>query len=200
VAPLLLKNFGKHFARRIEVMMPRVDESFGRVGTDFENLVNLYYQTLHQFAFALTQSEADASDLTQQTFYVWATKGGQLRDASKVKTWLFTTLHRAFLQTRRKRTRFPHYELGQVEAELPELSPVQASRLDTAQLSTALCQMDSSYQEAVTLFYLEDCPYKEIARILGVPLGTVKSRIARGLAQLHRLLAPESRTNSRSCN
>ena len=175
-------------------------ESFRQVGTDFESLVNLHYRKLHQFAFALTQSEADASDLTQQTFYVWATKGGQLRDASKVKTWLFTTLHRAFLQARRRRTRFPHYELGQMEAELPELSPAQASRLDTAQLSRALTQMDRAYQQAVTLFYLEDCPYKEIARILGVPLGTVKSRIARGLAQLHRLLAPESQTDTRSRN
>ena len=171
-----------------------------RVGTDFESLVNLHYHTLHQFAFSLTQCEADASDLTQQTFYVWATKGGQLRDASKVKTWLFTTLHRAFLQTCRKRTRFPHFELGQVEPELPELTPAQANQLDTAQLSKALSQMDRAYQQAVTLFYLEDCPYKEIARILGVPLGTVKSRIARGLAQLHRLLAPESHTATRADN
>jgi RNA polymerase sigma-70 factor (ECF subfamily) len=74
---------------------------------DFESVVAEYYEPLYQFAFSLTRSEADACDLTQQTFYVWATKGHQLRDESKVKTWLFTTLHRAFLENRRKQSRFP---------------------------------------------------------------------------------------------
>src|SRR5437899_5977150 len=78
---------------------------------DFESLVNRYYQPLYQFAFSLTHREAEAGDLTQQTFLVWATKGHQLRDPSKVKTWLFTTLHREFLKTRRRQSRFPHQEL-----------------------------------------------------------------------------------------
>ena len=68
---------------------------------DFEGLVARFYEPLYQFAFSLTRSEADACDLTQQTFYVWATKGHQLRDASKAKMWLFTTLHRDFLNRRR---------------------------------------------------------------------------------------------------
>jgi len=52
------------------------------------------------------------------TFYVLAAKGHQLRDVSKVKTWLFTTLHREFLESRRHQSRFPHFELAQVDAEL----------------------------------------------------------------------------------
>ena len=83
----------------------------------FESLVTRYYGPLYQFAFSLTRTEADASDLTQQTFYIWATKGHQLRDSSKVKTWLFTTLHREFLNMRRKIVRFPHHELSEIEAE-----------------------------------------------------------------------------------
>jgi DNA-directed RNA polymerase specialized sigma24 family protein len=58
---------------------------------DFENLVTLHYEALCRFAFTLTRSEAEASDLTQQTFLTWATKGGPLRDASKAKTWLLLT-------------------------------------------------------------------------------------------------------------
>src|SRR5579862_5271400 len=65
---------------------------------DFQDLVSRFYRPLYQFAFGLCRSEAEACDLTQQTFYVWATKGHQLRDASKVKTWLFTTLHHEFLK------------------------------------------------------------------------------------------------------
>lgn len=156
---------------------------------EFESVVATFYEPLYQFAFSLTRTEADACDLTQQTFYVWATKGHQLRDASKVKTWLFTTLHRAFLESRRKQTRFPHLELSEVPLELPALSPSLVNQLDSAQVLNALAQVDEVYQAPVALFYLEDCSYKEIADILGVPIGTVKSRMARGIAQLQKILA-----------
>ena len=157
--------------------------------SDFESLVVRFYQPLYQFAFSLTRAEADACDLTQQTFYVWATKGHQLRDKSKVKTWLFTTLHRAFLESRRRQTRFPHYELSEVPLELPVLLPDSINKLDSAQVLDALARVDEIYQAPVTLFYLEDCSYKEIAEILEVPIGTVKSRMARGIGQLHSLLS-----------
>jgi RNA polymerase sigma-70 factor (ECF subfamily) len=160
------------------------------VSLDFESLVAQYYRPLYQFAFSLTQVEAEACDLTQQTFYVWATKGHQLRDETKVKSWLFTTLHREFLETRRRQTRFPHFELSQVDSELPTLAPARVNQLDSAQVLQSLAHVDQVYQAPVALFYLEEYSYKEIAEILEVPMGTVKSRIARGLAQLQRFLAP----------
>jgi RNA polymerase sigma-70 factor (ECF subfamily) len=159
------------------------------VDLDFESLVARYYGSLYQFAFSLTQTEADACDLTQETFYIWATKGHQLRDKSKVKSWLFTTLHREFLESRRKQTRFPHYELSQMDGELPPVSPVRVNQLDSGQVLQALAQVDEVYQAPVALFYLEECSYKEIAEILEVPMGTVKSRIARGIGQLQKSLA-----------
>jgi RNA polymerase sigma-70 factor, ECF subfamily len=165
--------------------------------SDFESLVARFYQPLYQFAFSLTRAEADACDLTQQTFYVWATKGHQLRDPSKVKTWLFTTLHRVFLEGRRRQTRFPHYELSEVSLELPTLPPDTISQLDAAQVLEALGKVDTAYQAPVALFYLEDCSYKEIAEILNVPIGTVKSRMSRGIAQLHTLLSSGSATKKK---
>ena len=155
----------------------------------FESLVERYYAPLYQFAFSLTRAEADACDLTQQTFTIWAAKGQQLRDISKVKTWLFTTLHREFLESRRRLTRFPHLELDAAAAELPTVSPPAMSRLDAAQVLDALTHVDDVYQAPVALFYLQDCSYNEMAEILGVPLGTVKSRLARGIGQLQHLLA-----------
>jgi RNA polymerase sigma factor (sigma-70 family) len=160
-------------------------------GVDFENLVACHYKSLYQFAFSLARAEADACDLTQQTFYIWATKGHQLRDVSKVKTWLFTTLHREFLEMRRRQTRFPHVELEGAAAELPVVSPAMVNRLDTTQILAAVARMAEIYQAPVALFYLQDCSYNEIAEILGVPLGTVKSRLSRGLGQLQQLLADE---------
>jgi len=157
-------------------------------GLDFERLVACYYEPLYQFAFSLARNESDACDLTQQTFCIWAAKGHQLRDATKVKTWLFTTLHREFLAGRRKQTRFPHFDLEHAAGELPVVAPVTVNRLDSAQVLEALARLDEIYQAPVALFYLQDCSYNEIAEVLDVPLGTVKSRLVRGLGRLHQLL------------
>ena len=158
-------------------------------GLDFDSVVARFYEPLYQFAFSLTHSEADACDLTQETFYVWATKGHQLRDDSKVKTWLFTTLHRQFLQSRRRYTRFPHEELEAVAVQLPTVLPVAARQIDGRQVLAALQHVEEVYRAPLALFYLEDTAYKDIAGILEIPLGTVKSRIARGIAQLQKILA-----------
>jgi RNA polymerase sigma factor (sigma-70 family) len=167
-------------------------------GLDFENLVSCHYQSLYQFAFSLTRDEADACDLTQQTFCIWAAKGHQLRDESKVKTWLFTTLHREFLGTRRKQTRFPHVELDQAAAELPTVPAISLNQLDVGQVLTALARLDEIYRAPVALFYLQDHSYLEIAEILAVPIGTVKSRLARGLDRLHEFLTGKTATGAPS--
>lgn len=145
---------------------------------------------------SLTHDESDARDLTQHTFYTWAAKGHQLRDISKAKTWLYTTLHRAFLQSRRRQTRFPHHELDEVSPRLPVIEPDFVKRTDCSLVLPALGKVDDVFRGAVALFYLEDCSYKEIAAILDVPVGTVKSRIARGLAQLREILLPDKNAES----
>ncbi len=123
----------------------------------FESVVARYYEPLYKFAFSLARTEADACDLTQQTFYIWATKSHQLIDITKTKTWLFTTLHRTFLQKRRRETRFPHSELDEADVDLPYTMPVVANDLDAGQALYALSQVDEIYQAPVALFYLEDC-------------------------------------------
>ncbi len=162
--------------------------------TDFESLVNTFYPALYRFAFSLTRMESDARDLTQETFYIWAVKGHQLHDARKVKSWLFTTLHREYLGRRRKMIRFPQLELAQAEDELPEIPARSVEHLDGALVLEALARLDEVFQGPVALFYLEDYTYPEIAEILQIPLGTVKSRISRGIAHLQRLIhVPERR-------
>ena len=163
-----------------------------RDGLDFQSLVDLHYAALYRFAMSLTNTEHDASDLVQETFLTWAEKGHQLQDAAKVKPWLFTTLHRGFLAARRRSTRFPHLELTEADAELPHIEPELVNRLDAQEIVVLLGQVDAQFQAAVALFYLEDYSYPEIAAILEVPLGTVKSRIARGLIQLRALVLRKS--------
>ena len=162
----------------------------------FEAIVCEHYEPLFRFAMSLTRAESDAGDLTQQTFHVWATKGHQLSDISKVKTWLFTTLHREFLKARRKHGRFSHLLLEEVADQLPVLSTEAANHADWREVLLALAKLDEIYQAPVALFYLDDHSYKDIALILDVPLGTVKSRIARGIGQLREILSDGSRDSS----
>ena len=124
---------------------------------------------------------------SSRPFLTWVTKGHQLQDPSKVKSWLFTTLHRPFLESQRRLVRFPHLEITAADSELPPIEPDMVNHLDAQAVLELLAQVDPQYRGPVALFYLEDYSYNEIAGVLEVPLGTVKSRIARGLAQLKTL-------------
>jgi RNA polymerase sigma-70 factor, ECF subfamily len=158
---------------------------------DFESLVSLHYVSLYRFALSLTRKESDASDLTQQTFYVWASKGHQLEDPAKVKSWLFTTLYREFLQWQRKETRFVHEEIDETSVDFPSVDASAVQHLEAHDAVHLLEQLDETFQAPVALFYLEDYAYREIAEILSIPLGTVKSRIARGIGQLQAMIAKQ---------
>lgn len=179
-------------------MAPTHSESGASGELDFEQLVERHYAALYRFALSLTRAESEAADLTQEAFHLWAMKGRQLRDPTRVKTWLFTTLHRLVLGTQRRRTRFPHHHLESVEQELPAVGADLVSRLDGQTVLELLSRVDDVFQAPVALFYLEDLSYKEIADVLGVPLGTVKSRIARGLAQLQALVHHDAADRTRA--
>src|SRR3954467_6007549 len=116
---------------------------------DFEGLVNLYYPSLYRFALSLTRQEGDACDLTQQTFYIWARKGHQLQDQAKVKTWLFTTLHREYLQHRRKFARHADVPLSEAEHEFPEPPRPTQAKADGAAVLAALARLDETFKAPV---------------------------------------------------
>lgn len=157
-----------------------------------DRVVEQFYQSLYHFALSLARSEVMAADLTQETYYLWAAKGHQLRDTTKVKSWLFTTLHREFLRRQRHAVRFPHHETSQVEDELPVVASTIINDLDAAAVMQALQRVDEHYRVPLAMFYLEDFSYNEIAEALELPAGTVMSRLARGKAQLRALLGEAS--------
>jgi RNA polymerase sigma factor (sigma-70 family) len=159
----------------------------------FENLVKLYYSDLYRFGLSLTGNETDAADLTQETFYIWANKGHQLQNAASVKGWLFTTLHREFLKTCRRRNRFSNESVDEHMEDLPNVPADCVERADSQTLLRILGEIAEDFRAPLVLYYMEDLSYKEIADILALPLGTVQSRIARAKIQLLRRL---SETNS----
>lgn len=158
----------------------------------FTQLVDAHYTALYRFALSLAKSPADAGDLVQQTFFIWATKGHGLREASKAKSWLFTTLYREFLHGRRRDARATSLEdLPPGEADIAAEDVDRAAHLDATAVVAALQTVDEVFRAPLTLFYLEDLSYAEIAETLGVPIGTVMSRLSRGKAQLRAALTQE---------
>src|SRR6185436_18799394 len=160
----------------------------------FTQLVDAHYTPLYRFALSLAKNSADAGDLVQQTFFIWATKGHGLREAAKAKAWLFTTLYREFLRGRRRGQRASSIEdlpPGQQDIAAEEVDRV--AKLDAATVMTALQEVDEVFRAPLTLFYLEELSYHEIAEALEVPIGTVMSRLSRGKAQLRASLAREER-------
>jgi RNA polymerase sigma-70 factor, ECF subfamily len=158
---------------------------------DFQQLVDRQYAPLYRFALSLSKSEAEAADLTQQTFFLWATKGDQLRDRSKAKSWLFTTLYREFLGGRRHEVRFPKVELDDAREEEMSIS-TNVNAFDITTVLRTLREVEEPFRAPLTLFYLEQFSYREIADVLEVPIGTVMSRLSRGKTLLRqRLLSKE---------
>lgn len=158
----------------------------------FVQLVDAHYAGLYRFALSLARREADAGDLVQQTFFIWAKSGHQLRETNKAKTWLFTTLYREFLRGRRREQRSQSIEdLPVAEREVAEEPQDQARSMDGRQVVEALQQVDELFRAPLTLFYLQDLSYQEIAQTLDVPIGTVMSRLSRGKAQMRKLLSTQ---------
>ena len=161
---------------------------------DFEQLVHDFYMPLYRFALSLSRQESDAADLTQQTFLLWASKGHQLRDPSKVKTWLFTALYRDFLWRKRQQDRFVESEEVLENAEYQTAVPATlVDQLDAEIVQRALLKLEAIYRAPLTLFYLQQFSYREIATTLEIPIGTVMSRISRGKEHLRRALADRAR-------
>lgn len=156
------------------------------------------YAPLYRFAYSMSGCEATASDLTQQTFYLWATKGHQLQDSSKAKSWLFTTLRREYLQSRRRTSNHPHVELEGASPDLPAVQPEVVRHSSVAEVLRALDEIDEHYRTPLTLFHIQGLSYKEIAEVTETPIGTVMSQISRGRRKITEILQDRTECESES--
>jgi len=157
----------------------------------FEDIVREHYEDVFRFACSLCKVDADAKDLTQQAFLRFARKGEQVRDEKKVKSWLFTVLRNEFIDSQRKKKRFPHVEISPEHEEAAE-SDLPSSRIDGQRALDALHGLPLEFREPLALFFLQGYTYKEIGEILNIPIGTVMSRLSRGKARLKTSLSKPS--------
>jgi len=159
---------------------------------DYEQAVSSFYEPLYGFAYSLSGNENDACELTQETFARLIAKSGQVRDESKVKSWLFTTLYRVFLGWKNRERRLPHFEISSVEHELPSIAAELVDTMEHDAVREALFKIDERYRVPLMLYYLEEHSYEEIAKLLEIPIGTVMSRLSRAKALMRESLAAKS--------
>jgi RNA polymerase sigma-70 factor, ECF subfamily len=155
-----------------------------------------YIDSLYGTALRLTRRPADADDLVQDTYLKAFRAADQFERGTNLKAWLFTILHNTFLNMRRHDVRSPvdvDSETVERAADVmaqdhtPEQLLTRAT-LD-ADLQAALDALPEAFRQAVWLRDVEEFSYAEIARIVGVPIGTVMSRISRGRRLLYDRLA-----------
>jgi RNA polymerase sigma-70 factor (ECF subfamily) len=155
-------------------------------GERFEAEALPHFKALYGTAYRMTRSGADAQDLVQDTLLKAFRAFDSFQPGTNIRAWLFTILHRARMdQLRRLLRRRDTEELSEADAAVPAPQEAVAAGED---LRRALARLPEVFRTAVVLRDLEEFSYQEIAAIMGVPIGTVMSRIHRGRALLRQAL------------
>ena len=156
----------------------------------FEALVSKHQRPLMNFFRRLGVNNNDAEDLAQQTFIKIYRNKGTYRPSAKFTTWLYFVARQVRIDEIRAAARREKIRLAvkaEVEAEeaMPRHAPQFGLRDD---LQSALDRLDEAHRDVVVLGLVQELPYQEVAEILGIPEGTVKSRMHNALKKLREYL------------
>ena len=169
----------------------------------FEREALPWIDDVYRFALSLTRDEADADDLVQETFLRAYRSWHTFQPGSDARRWLFTICRNAFLRSRERERHTVPLEESEAESlagHRMQRELLQAgvgdviTRIDLAPaLTRALDELAEPYRSAVMLVDVEDQSYDAAAEVLGVPIGTVRSRLFRGRRLLQRSLLEYAR-------
>ncbi|MFO0934737.1 MAG: sigma-70 family RNA polymerase sigma factor [Planctomycetota bacterium] len=161
--------------------------------TEFERTALPFLPDCYAFALSLTRDATDAEDLVQETFLRAQRSFDQFEPGTHAKAWLFTILRRLHIDRHRRMKVRPSY---QPEEEMEVLAVARTEEpaaslppgVEPGDVLAALDEVPDPFRLAVRLRDIDGFPYQEIGRILGVPPGTVMSRIHRGRESLKQAL------------
>ena len=169
--------------------------------TRFEQEVLPFLGQLYPAALRMTRNPSDAEDLLQETFAKAYAAFHQFRPGTNLRAWLHRILSNTFINSYRKKRREPIQDLGiefqedwQVGSDplAPPARSAEAEALDRladSDILQALRKLPDEFRVAIYLADIEGYPYREIAEMMGTPIGTVMSRLHRGRAKLRQQLA-----------
>jgi RNA polymerase sigma-70 factor (ECF subfamily) len=157
----------------------------------FATLVERHERRVYNLALRMTGREEDARDATQEAFLTALRKLSSFRGEAAFTTWMHRVTVNACYDLLRKRQRQPMLERSDQDLSPPEPPPAP-DHADTAALSVdvraALLEVPEDFRVVMVLHDVQDLPQDQVAAILGVPVGTVKSRLHRGRVALARAL------------
>src|SRR5215475_15993454 len=169
----------------------------GLENKDFEKLAVPLLDGLYNFACWLTGDADEARDLVQETFLKSLKGFASFRPGTNFRAWMFRILRNTFLTSRTGLSAAPHVSVEEEgeEAILPPETKTPESLYMNASIQTrlqaALERLPLVFREAILLCDVEEMTYQEIAELVGVPVGTVMSRISRGRKLLRGMLAED---------
>ncbi|MGZ5090046.1 MAG: RNA polymerase sigma factor [Burkholderiales bacterium] len=158
---------------------------------DFSARVQELIPRLRRYARALTGERAAADDLVQDTLERAWSKLHLWRHGSDLRAWLFTIMHNVHVNQIRSRASSLTVPLDDDIADAP-VRATQSDMLEVRDIDAALRRLSLEQREVVLLVALERMSYSESAKTLGIPIGTVMSRLARARERLRVMLADES--------
>lgn len=149
---------------------------------------------LRRYATALLRDRQEADDLVHDCLIRALDKLHTRRDDGEVRPWLFAIMHNLFVSQRRRAAARPDSEaLDETSDTLGSTQGQQESKLRWQELIRELNRLPDEQRAVILLISVEDLSYAEAARVLGIPIGTVMSRLARGRERLRRVAHDEVR-------
>jgi len=141
---------------------------------------------LRRYARAMLGDRAAADDLVQDTLERAWSRLSQWRTDSNMRAWLFGIMHNLRVDQLRRPT-LPTHSIDEDDFEMPT-RPTQADKLEVTDIESALSLLPDEQREVLLLVALEEMTYVEIAATLGIPVGTVMSRLSRGRERLRMVM------------